>query len=350
MSSMSAKSGRGRRLARGGASIADVAKLAGVSSQTVSRVSNGSDLVRPETRDKVVEAMQMLGYSPNVAARALRKGEFKTIGLLGHHFDRTGEALITNGLINAAAAEDYAVTIVTVQESRIRGWEDAATRLSSQAIDGLAILRAEHTPERLALPAGFPVVVSDSRFAGLYSAVTLDHEAGSIAATNHLLDLGHAQVHHLAGPCDSGPAIARMEPWRGALRKRGVPVPEPFYGDWTMNSGYEIGRKIANEGGVTALYCANDEMAIGAMHAFHDESVRVPEDISVVGFDDLAVSQHLPVPLTTVRHDFHALGEWLFKLLLEQIEHEGDSIPRRRVVVPTTLIVRATTAPAGRVG
>lgn len=346
---MKSKNKRGGRHGSG-ASMADVAKLAGVSAQTVSRVSNGSDLVRPETRDKVLEAMQMLGYSPNVAARALRQGKFKTIGLLGHHFDRAGESLTTNGLITAATAHDYAITIVTVQESQIGGWDDAAMRLSSQAIDGLVILRAEHTPEQLALPAGFPVAVSDSRFAGMYAAVTLDHESGSVAATNHLLDLGHRQVHHLAGPADSDPANARLEPWRTVLRQRGVPVPEPFHGDWTMNSGYEIGKRIASEGEVSALYCANDEMAIGAMHAFHDAGLRVPEDISVVGFDDLAVAEHLPVPLTTVRQDFHAIGERLFELVVEQIENEDGPAPRRRVVVPTTLIVRSTTAPASRVG
>lgn len=345
---MSMKKRRGGRHGSG-ASMADVAKLAGVSAQTVSRVANGSDLVRPETRDKVIEAMQMLGYSPNVAARALRQGRFKTIGLLGHHFERTGEALTTNGLITAATAHDYAVTIVTVQESRIDGWDDAATRLSSQAIDGLVILRAEHTPEQLSLPVGFPVAVSDSRFAGMYSAVTLDHESGSIAATNHLLDLGHRQVHHLAGPANSDPANARLEPWRAVLRQRGIPAPEPFHGDWTMNSGYEIGKRIADQGGVTALYCANDEMAIGAMHAFHDVGLRVPEDISVVGFDDLAVAEHLPVPLTTVRQDFHAIGESLFELVVGQIEEDTGTAQRRRVVVPTTFVVRSTTAAPSRV-
>lgn len=335
--------GRGGGRHRSGVSIADVARLAGVSSQTVSRVANGSNQVREQTREKVVEAMQMLGYSPNVAARALRQGKFKTIGLLGHHFERTGESLTTSGLIAAATAQDYAVTIVTVQESQLDGWDHAAIRLTNQAIDGLVILRAEHTPEQLALPAGFPVAVSDSRLAGMYSAVTLDHESGSIAATEHLLGLGHRQVHHLAGPTNSDPAIARLLPWRATLERHGITAPEPFYGDWTARSGYEIGKRIAESNDVTALYCANDEMAMGAMHAFHEAGLRVPEDISVVGFDDLALSEHLPVPLTTVRQDFHAIGTSLFELVLEQIESEGAS-PRRRVVVPTTFIVRETTA------
>lgn len=330
---------------KSGASIEDVARLAGVSSQTVSRVANGSTQVRPATRDRVLEAMRMLGYAPNVAARALRRGKFKTIGLLGHHFDRTGEAMTTSALIATATAQDYAVTIVTVQESLLDGWEHAAIRLSNQAIDGLVILRAEHTPEQLSLPPGFPVAVSDSRLAGIYPAVTLDHEAGSIAATNHLLGLGHTQVHHLAGPVDSDPATARLEPWRRVLEQQGIQPPEPFRGDWTAQSGYNIGKQIAERDDVTALYCANDEMAIGALRAFHESGLHVPQDISVVGFDDLAISGQLPVPLTTVRQDFQAIGSSLFNLVLEQINAESGPLPHRRIIVPTTMVIRATTAP-----
>ncbi|MDO5048692.1 MAG: LacI family DNA-binding transcriptional regulator [Actinomycetaceae bacterium] len=329
---------------KGGVSIADVARLAGVSSQTVSRVSNGSDQVRPETRDKVIEAMRMLGYSPNIAARALRQGEFKAIGVLGNRFDRTGESLTTSALIAAATAQDYAVTIVTVQENKLGDWDHAAIRLSSQAIDGLVILRAEHTPEQFALPAGFPVAVADSRLAGLYPAVTLNHEQGSVAATKHLLGLGHRQVHHLAGLKGSDPSVARLLPWQRVLEQNGIRPPEPFYGDWSAQSGYEIGKKIAQRGDVTALYCANDEMAMGVLHAFHEAGLRVPEDISVVGFDDLSLSAHLPVPLTTVRQDYQMIGKHLFDLVKEQLEKGRDAVARRRVVVPTQLIVRSTTA------
>lgn len=330
---------------KNGASIEDVARLAGVSSQTVSRVANGSKQVRPATKDRVLDAMRMLGYAPNIAARALRRGTFKTIGLLGHHFERTGEAMTTSALVATATAQDYAVTIVTAQESLLDSWEHAALRLSNLAIDGLVILRAEHTPEQLALPPGFPVAVSDSRLAGTYPAVTLDHEAGSIAATHHLLELGHEQVHHLAGPVGSDPATARLAPWRRVLEQRGIQPPEPFRGDWTAQSGYDIGRRIAERGDVTALYCANDEMAIGALRAFHECGLRVPADISVVGFDDLAISSQLPVPLTTVRQDYHAIGSSLFNLVLEQIDAEAGFVPHRRIIVPTTMVIRATTAP-----
>lgn len=331
------------RLTRSGPSIGDVARLAGVSSQTVSRVANDSEKVRPDTRDRVLAAMNQLGYTPNHAARALRRGAFHSLGLMGHRFERTGEALTISAVIAAARAEDYAVTIVTVKDDE-GDWESAASRLSSQAIDGLVILRAEQTPEQLFLPRSLPVAVSDSRLVGRYPAVGSDHAGGSVAATAHLLELGHRKVHHIAGPSDSDPALARAAAWRATLENAGIRPPEALIGDWSAESGYELGRRLTAEPDVTAVYCSNDEMAIGAIRAFHEAGLKVPEDISVVGFDDLALSSHLPVPLTTVRQDFHAIGEQAVHLVLEQIQSRTPGAPNRRVTIPTSLIVRATTA------
>lgn len=329
---------------RSGPSIGDVARLAGVSSQTVSRVANGSEKVRPETRAKVLHAMNRLGYSPNHAARALRRGAFHTIGLMSHRLERTGEALTTSAVIAAAMAEDYAVTIVTVKDAEGDGWEAVASRLSNQAIDGLVILRAEQTPELLSLPRTLPVAVSDSRLFGRYPSVGSDHAGGSIAATTHLLELGHRQVHHIAGPTDSDPAIARSDAWRATLKQRGIRPPEPLLGDWSAASGHALGAQLAEDMDVTAVYCSNDEMAIGAIRAFYEAGRRVPEDISVIGFDDIAISGELPVPLTTVRQDFREIGEQVVDLVLQQIRGELPPTSTQRVTIPTSLIVRATTA------
>lgn len=346
---MSTSPGRARP-PQAGPSIGDVARLAGVSSQTVSRVANASEKVRPDTRARVIAAMNQLGYSPNHAARALRRGAFHTLGLMGHQFERTGESLTMSAVIAAAIAQDYAVTIVSVMGSQGDSWESAASRLSSQAIDGLVILRAEETPDQLSVPRNLPVAVSDSQLMGRYPSVGSDHAQGSIAATEHLLELGHQQVHHIAGPTDSDPALARSASWQRTLTRHGLRPPEPLIGDWDATSGYELGRRLAADPDCTAVYCANDEMAIGALRAFHEAGLRVPEDISVVGFDDLSLSRHLPVPLTTVRQDFHAIGEEVVNLVLEQIRAKTPGIPKRRVTIPTSLIVRGTTAPppAGR--
>ncbi len=327
-----------------GPSIQDVARLAGVSAQTVSRVSTEAENVRPVTRDKVLAAMNQLGYTPNHAARALRNGTFRTIGLMASRFERTGEALTTSAVIQAARAADYGINIVNLKGQEPEGWRSAASRMSSQAVDGLVILRAEQTPEELSLPRSLPVAVSDSRLMGLYPAVSSDHGQGSGAATAHLLSLGHRVVHHIGGPADSDPALARTGGWRRALDQSGITPPEPLHGDWSAESGYRLGARLATDPSVTAVFCANDEMAIGAIRAFHEAGRVVPDDISVVGFDDLAISGYLPVPLTTVRQDFQKIGHELVRLVLEQIQ--SKTLPLQpRVTIPTELVVRGTTAP-----
>ena len=337
----------GRR--KTGPSIEDVARLAGVSAQTVSRVSTGANPVRPATRERVLLAMSQLGYSPNHAARALRSGSFGTIGLIAHRFERTGEALTTEAVVEAAGAEDYSVTLLTVHDPETDGWEPAAHRLSHQAIDGLVIIRAEQSiPESLALPAGMAVAVSDSRLAGRFSAVAADQVQGSTDATRHLLELGHRNIHHIAGPASSEPALVRAATWQRCLEDAGIRPPELWRGDWTAKSGYLIGQRIAEDPSITAVYSANDEMAFGLIRALHEHGRRVPEDVSVVGFDGIALSEFSSPPLTTVKQDFQRVGHELVRLVLEQIRSKV-SLPRDRVLIPTELIVRGTTAhPAAR--
>src|SRR6187431_1229909 len=218
---MAAEGARSAR--RRGPTIADVARLAGVSAQTVSRTATGAEVVSPETRERVLHAMDQLGYSPNRAARALRNGHYGTIGLLAHDFLRTGEALTTDAILNAARLEDYTVTLLTVPTADTGDWVPAAARLQHQTVDGLIIIRAEGgSADRIALPPRFPVAVSDSRATGLYPCVVGD-EAGSMrTAVNHLIQLGHRTVHHIAGPADSEPARLRKLGWRGALESAGL--------------------------------------------------------------------------------------------------------------------------------
>lgn len=344
---MGTVSGRGRR--KTGPSIEDVARLAGVSAQTVSRVSTGADPVRPETKAKVMAAIAQLGYSPNRAARALRNGSFGTLGLLAHRYERTGEVLTTGAVVKAADEEGYTVTLLSIDDETAlaEDWESAAHRISNQAIDGLVIIRAEEaTPETLTLPAGMPVAVSDSRLVGHYPAVMADQVQGARDATRFLLSLGHRVVHHLAGPADSEPALMRRGAWERTLEAAGISVPPVWQGDWTPASGYSVGRRIAEERGITAVFCANDEMAFGLIRALNEAGLRVPDDVSVVGFDAIALSEYIYPPLTTVRQNFDRIGHELVKLVLSQIRSKGVTLARHdRVVVPTELIVRATTAP-----
>ncbi len=329
---------------RPGASLADVARLAGVSATTVSRVSTGADTVRPETRTRVLEAMRAVGYSPNVAARALKYGSFRSIGIIAHRLARTGESLTVEAVVEAARAEGYTVSLVDLPSPTPLELSAAATHLSGQAVDGLVVIRAEvSTAEELRLPPRLPVVTSDSQFVGHHAAVAADQQGGSRAAVEHLLALGHPTVHHLAGPPGSWPARLRTETWRQTLQQAGRPVPEPFAGDWTAASGLAAAGRVAADPRVTAVWCANDEMAAGLVRGLHERGVAVPGEVSVVGFDDIPVAAYLWPPLTTVVQDFPEIGRRLVELLVRQIRDHEDQTDVHSVV-PAHLVVRASTA------
>ena len=333
---------------RSGPSIGDVAKLAGVSAQTVSRVSTGSENVRPDTRDRVLEAMQALGYSPNHAARALRMGKFRTIGLIAHQVIRTGESRTFEAVVEAARDHGYTVSLVDVVTPSSTDVSEAVQTLAHQSIDGLIIIRAETaTPDTLGLPPKLPLAVSDSRFVGHHPAVGADQLGGSRAAVEHLLDLGHETVHHIAGPRDSGPAGLRASAWRTCLETAGKQVPGPLHGDWTARSGYELGLQLAQRADVTAVFAANDEMAIGLLRALQESGRSVPEDVSVVGFDDIDLAAYSWPPLTTVRQQFHQIGRELVELVLRQVK-DGAPLTDYHSTVPAPLVIRGSTAPPRR--
>lgn len=315
---------RSARRRRGGvgwgdrATARDVAALAEVSSQTVSRVANGSPNVRPETRDRVLAAMAKIGYSPNAAARALRSGRSDTIGVVVHHLVRTGEAHIVEAVTSTARARGYAVTLMDAPSGSAHDLNEAILRLR-QGVAGLVVLGLETVDDdQVRMPARTPVVVADSRVLA-HPSVGFDQRGGAHMAVTHLLSLGHRTVHLLGGPEGSIQAAQREEAWRATLSAAGREVPEPWRGDWTPASGYEAGRAIAENPEVTAVFAANDEMAAGLMRALHEAGRRIPEDVSIVGFDDL-LAEYLWPPLTTVHQDFARVGENLMRLLLRQIE------------------------------
>lgn len=330
------------------ASIIDVAALAGVSAQTVSRVSTGGANVRPKTRDRVLVAMEQLGYAPNVAARALKSGSFATIGVIAHQLARTGESHTVEAVVNAANDAGYTVTLIDLQSPSSRDVSAAVNRLSHQAIDGLVVIGAETTaPATISLPPRLPIVVSDARFVGHHPAVAGDDAGGALHAVQHLIDLGHRTVHHVAGPAGSVPAQQRLDAWRTALRTAGRDVPVLFRGDWTAASGYQAGQQVAEDRTITAVFCGNDEMAAGVCRALHEAGRSIPTDVSVVGFDDIPLAEYFTPSLTTVAQDFHAIAHRLVDLLLEQI-HEGTALTDVHCLIPTKLVVRASTAPPRR--
>jgi len=335
------------------ASIVDVARIAGVSNQTVSRVLTGAQNVSEVTRSAVLEAMAEVGYTPNAAARALRQGRFGTIGVIVHKLSRTGESSAVEAIVNAARANGYTVSLVDVEQVSDVSVEAAVERLQHQLIDGLIIVRHEMgTALNLRIPATMAHVVLDPRLVGPHDTVGASQE-GTREAVRHLLGLGHTTVHHLAGPLDSTPAIVREEAWRATLVDAGAPVPDVIRGDWTAASGFSAWTDFATsrERGerVTAVLAASDDMAVGLIHAATESGLVIPADLSVVGFDDIPLAPHLTPPLTTVEQDFESIGQTLVELLLDQIRRRssrssGEKPGYQRRVVPSRLIIRASTA------
>ncbi|MGV9268340.1 LacI family DNA-binding transcriptional regulator [Kitasatospora sp. NPDC003701] len=334
------------RVARRPASQADVAALAGVSAQTVSRVANNRSNVEPETRERVLSAMRMLGYQRNSAARALTLGRFHALGVVTFDITAQGNARTLAAISRAAQSSGYSISVVCVENETEDAVQQAVRQLTDQAVDGLAVIEAQIL-DRPGFDAssGVPVVVVDGDPARRHSSIDTDQAAGVTAAVRHLLDLGHRTVWHLGGPQNSHAARRRAAAWHDALKAAGAPVPPVRFGDWTAASGYELGKRIASTPDVTAVFAANDQLALGLVRALHEAGRRVPEDVSVVGFDDIPEAAYFLPPLTTVRQDFEQVGRQCVALLLDQIDppRSGESAVTAVSVLPQ-LVVRASTA------
>ncbi|MCP2327073.1 DNA-binding LacI/PurR family transcriptional regulator [Hamadaea flava] len=325
--------------------MADVARVAGVSSQTVSRVSNGSAGVVDTTREQVLAVMRELGYRPNSAARALKRGAFRTIGVILFSLASTGNSRTLEAIATHAAHEGYAITLIPVAVPTQDSVLGAFTRLGELAVDGIIVIMEVHLLDTatVTLPPNVQVVVADSDAGNLYSVVDTDQADGTRQAVSHLLDLGHHTVWHVTGPEESFASNRRALAWRQTLEAADRPVPPPLSGDWSAESGYQAGLRLAEEPGCTAVFAANDQMALGILRALHERGKSIPEDVSVVGFDDIPEANSFIPPLTTVHQDFAEVGRRCVQGVLRQIEraeHETGT-----TLVPTRLVVRGSTAP-----
>jgi DNA-binding LacI/PurR family transcriptional regulator len=324
--------------------MADVARVAGVSAQTVSRVSNGMDNVDSSTRDRVVTAMQTLGYRPNSAARALKTGRFRSIGVITFTLSTFGNMRTLDAIATASAEAGYSITLSPVAIPTQGEVAVAFNRLSEQAVDGVVIIFEAHVLDRadITLPTGLPMVIVDSNAGGHYSVVDTDQTEGARLATQHLLDLGHENVWHISGPETSFSASRRTASWRATLEAAGVTPPQYLVGDWSAQSGYEHGLALAKRDEVTAIFASNDQMALGVMRAMHENGRSIPSTLSIVGFDDMQEADSFWPPLTTIHQDFSEVGRLCIEKLLTQIESPNQSAGT--TIVPTHLVLRASTA------
>ena len=325
--------------------MADVARAAGVSHQTVSRVINEADHVRPETRERVLRAMRELDYRPNSVARALVTGRSHTLGVVSFDTTLYGPASTLFGIERAAHEEGYFVSIISVTSLDRASVLGAIERLRVQGVDGILLVTPQDAAAEalLHVPHDTPVVAVEAAPDGAVPVVAVDQFKGALEATRHLLDLGHRTVWHIAGPSDWLEARQRVDGWMAALADAGADAPPLLSGDWSARSGYELGKRLATVRDVTAVFTANDQTALGLLRAVHETGRRVPRDISIVGFDDIPEAEFFTPPLTTVRQDFNEMGRQSLMLLLDQITATTRS--SERVVVKPELRIRESTAP-----
>ena len=321
-------------------SMHDVATRAGVSHQTVSRVLNGFAGVRPATKAGVLAAIEELGYRRNNAARSLVLGRSQAIGVLVPNVPNFGP---TSSLyaVERAIREAGFQPLVTVTPEDTKSVTSALDFLFDHAIEALVVMAAvrdvlevidTYAPK---VPVAY-LLTGDDRAPW---SVSVNQEEGVALAIDHLVSFGHERIQHVAGPASSTEAELRVQAVATELKRRGLATLPTLHGDWSPLSGYELADQL--DPSTTAVFCGNDQMAMGLIHALVDSGLRVPDDMSVTGFDDIPESAHMLPPLTTVRQDFPAVGELAVELLVAALA--GQELPAT-TPLSAELIVRASVA------
>lgn len=326
--------------------MVDVAVRAGVSQKTVSRVVNHAPYVRPDVRARVDRAIAELGYRPNVAAQALARERTHTIGVLALGTPLFGPSRRVFSLEHEARRKGYTIALTSLPDLSTASVAEGIDVLLARGVEGLVVEVPTHLidvdPAQL---AGLPVVTSAGRIPGLprQSVIDIDQAAICRRLTHFLLDLGHETVFHLAGPRDWDAAAKRRDGWRWALQEAGRRVPRVRYGDWSARSGYHHGRELAARSDVTAVFAANDQMAMGLLRAFAEAGMSVPGDVSVAGFDDVPEAEFQMVPLTTVAVDAEDAAARILAELMQMIE--GGRPTSEPITLAADLVVRRSTGP-----
>lgn len=334
--------------------IRDVARAAGVSYQTVSRVLNDSPNLRAETRQRVLDVIEELGYRPNQAARALVTSKSNVIGVLvATRAAAYGVQTILYEIEDAARAAGYRIAIATTP-SDDQSVSEAIAQLVEQDAEAVVVVAPQARVFDLlaATPLKVPFVLLDSSRRDLGHSIAVDQFEGARLATRHLIELGHTRVIHIAGPQDWIEAEARMQGYLREVSDAEIMVRPPVLGDWTAEFGYRAGRELLNRADFTAVFCSNDLTALGLLHAFREAGIRVPADVSVVGFDDVPEAAHFWPPLTTIRQDFAEVGRRAIALLLGELgvaPAEPGGEPATDLIRPHLVLRSSTGAPGSGV-
>src|SRR5829696_774483 len=326
--------------------IREVAESAGVSYATVSHVINNTRLVSPETRERVVAAMDALHYRPNALARSLRQGKTNTIGLVLPDSANPFFAEISRSIEDEAFKKGYSVFLCNTELDTQRElfYVDV---LSKKQVDGIIFVAAGDQADSLdfLLRQNMPVVMIDRDLPNVeVDAVLTDHQLGGFLATHHLIELGHRRIACIAGPSTITPSAERMTGYERALEQAGLSYDEHLIirGDYHAQSGMEITHSILKlNPRPTAIFALNDLMALGALRAAAEAGYSVPTDLAVVGYDDLELAQFTNPPLTTIAQPKKEIGFQAINLLVDRMSRKN--LPPSRVVLAPELIIRRST-------
>lgn len=318
--------------------IRDVARLAGVSYQTVSRVLNEHPSIREETRAKVREVIDRIGYRPNPAARALVTSRSRTIGVLTSQQAQYGPSMSIAAIEVAARDAGYRSSVTSIASTDASSIRAALDYLMSQSVEALVVIAPQQRVLEVIgdLAVEVPYVTLQTTDAHGMSA---DQLLGARLATRHLIELGHTEILHIAGPQDWIEAEARMQGYLDEINAADLRTRAPVLGDWSAHFGYYAGLELLRFRDFTAVFTSNDQMALGFMHACRDYGLDIPGDISIVGFDDIPEAAHFAPPLTTVRQNFTEIGRRAVAALLDELQGRESSHERLEL----DLIVRDST-------
>jgi LacI family transcriptional regulator len=320
--------------------IQDIAEKAQVSKSTVSRVLNNTTPVDERKRSAVLKAMKQLDYRPNLFARGLAGGQSLTIGVVTQNLGSPFYDSVTQGVISGLSGKDYSPIFADGQwSSKI---EAAAIRtLLNRQVDGLILVGGKLSASELTSLVGEKpaVLVAQSLPGWEDRSICIDNVEAGFKATQFLIDLGHKEIAHITGIADHADAIDRLNGYKQALQANGIPINERLIaeGNFSSQSGVLAAEFLLSQArSFSALFAANDEMAYGARLAFYRKGIRVPEDVSIIGFDNQPAAAFLTPPLTTVAQPAREMGVAAAEMILRQLAGETFSPPE----FPVRIVVR----------
>ncbi len=338
------------RRAKGAPSILDVAAAAGVSHQTVSRVLNDSDNVLPATRARVQAAIDELGYRRNSVARALARRKSEMIGVLTTTSLDYGPSSILMEIDLAARDAGYYTVVAPVEDYDDASISKVFDHFLSLAVEGIVLIAPlrDVAADMATKTIPVPVVAVTTQELGDEAGVipvAVDQEKGARLVLEHLYGLGHRDIAHIAGEAKFFEAKKREQAWREFMAEHGLECRSLGERGWEFDVGYDEGRRFLAEGLPTAVFCANDQIALGLYRALEEAGKSVPGDVSIVGFDDMPAARFYSPALTTVRQGFPNLGRTVLSTLLKEIREPGSG--GSGISLAPELIVRDSTAPLG---